>query len=151
MATVLQASLGLHNRSQTVSPGSAAHRLSYSDYLDDGEEDEHQVVLAEVPEGEEEMEEVETDPSEEEEEPDLDLQMDDEEEQEEELEDEELDDPEEDDDHDLSRRPCHEQESIRYEIQEMYDTLPNLVEQYRLTDRLGEGQPTPSSFAVDAS
>ncbi len=130
--------------SHALSPGSLS-RLSHSDYYEpedeDGYEDE-QLVLADLPRVAQDSIDREMQDEEEEEE---------EEEEEDEMEDEEEDDEvqvieddqaqDESSEDEIAAKPQAEQDSIRYEIQQMYDTLPNLAEQYRLVDRLGEGEP----------
>lgn len=134
----------MSNHSHGLSPGGLS-RLSHSDYYEEDEEggyEDEQLVLADLPRiaqdsidreiGDEEEEEDDMDHEEEEEEEDQ---------GEEEGADgsigEELVESSGDD---ISARPQSEQDSIRYEIQQMYDTLPNLAEQYKLIDRLGEGE-----------
>ena len=141
-----------HSHSHALSPGSLS-RLSHSDYYDEddeeGDDGEDHLILADLPRVaydsiDREMRDDEEEEEDEEQMEELEL----EEFSEAELVDDELDVREDsplDDDlvesslDEMTSKSQSEQDSIRYEIQQMYDTLPNLADQYKLIDRLGEG------------
>lgn len=155
MTTVLQAQLGFGMPSQQTQSSSLS-RLSHSDYYDDEDELEpdglvrythnnqpqQQAHTDDPPqEGDQEMdEEIEEDEDEDEE---VDVLADDEsvvlsggsl------LEDEDEPQKSESSEDEMARKPQAEQDAIRYEMQQLLDTIPQLGDQYSLVDRLGEGQ-----------